>query len=141
MQYFIETSGFSICIQSCRFENCGLVHIRICGFAVVERAYEFADLRTLKKIFLAHLREFHECCDCFPEKNIGRRGLKTTTESVKSSPKVGKAAVMRSVEEAVPRSKVRPGTGGSSQGSASPPYAVVEKVQVLFTDNLKGDIF
>jgi hypothetical protein len=54
---------------------------------------------------------------------------------------VGKAAVTRSAEEAVPRSKVRPGTGGSSQGSASPPYAVVEKVQVLFTENLKGDIF
>ncbi len=61
---------------------------------------------------------------------------------MKLSPKVGgKAAITRSVEEAVPRSKVRPGTGGSSQGSASPPYAVVEKVQVLFTENWKGDIF
>ncbi len=77
----------------------------------------------------------------FPEKNIGRCGHKTTTESVRSSPKVGKAAVTRSVEEALPRSKVRPGTGGSSQGSASPPYAVVEKVQVLFIENWNGDIF
>ncbi len=60
---------------------------------------------------------------------------------MRSSPKVVKAAVTRSADEAVPRSKVRPGTGGSSQGSASPPYAVVEKVQVMFIENWKGDIF
>ncbi len=134
MQYFVEINEFDFRNNHTNLQICELWTGTPKKFAAIRLRNEPKYLRIcelLKNLPCPPLRVPRMLWLFSWKKNIGRRGLKTTAESVKSSPKVGgKAAVTRSVEEAVPRSKVRPGTGGSSQGSASPPYAVVEKVQV-----------